>query len=138
MLLSPWDSPGKNAGVGCISSSRGSSPPRARTHASCVSCTAGGFFITAPSGKPHSCWGLHVKQCTFYPSLKRPRRLKLPGCHLLPPAHQEVPSTPSYPWHLLNENPVDILLGKLMSRGRLTKKIHDSVKMRTQKFPFPF
>ena len=30
-------------------SSRGSSPPRDRT---CISCTAGGFFITEPPGKP--------------------------------------------------------------------------------------
>ena len=31
-----WDSPGKNIGVGCISSSRGSSAPRDRTRVSCV------------------------------------------------------------------------------------------------------
>ena len=33
-----WDFPGKNTGVGCISSSRGSSRPRDRTRVSCVSC----------------------------------------------------------------------------------------------------
>ena len=45
------DSPGKNTGVGCISSSRGSSQPRDWTH---VSYTAGGFFTTEPPGKPNS------------------------------------------------------------------------------------
>ena len=35
------DSPGKNTGVGCMPSSRGSSQPRDRTQ---VSCIAGGFF----------------------------------------------------------------------------------------------
>ena len=34
MLLCPWDSPGKETGVGCHSSSRGSSQPRDRTHVS--------------------------------------------------------------------------------------------------------
>ena len=34
-LLCPWDSPGKNIGAGCHSSSRGSSQPRDRM---CVSC----------------------------------------------------------------------------------------------------
>ena len=33
-LLCPWGSPGKNAGVGCMPSSRGSSPFRDRTHVS--------------------------------------------------------------------------------------------------------
>ena len=37
-LLCPWDSPGRNAGVGCTSLSRGSSWPRDRTRVSCVSC----------------------------------------------------------------------------------------------------
>ena len=32
--------------------SRGSSLPRNRTHVSCVSCLAGGFFTTEPPGKP--------------------------------------------------------------------------------------
>ena len=36
-----WDSPGKNTGVGCHTSSRGSSWPRDWTQ---VSCIAGGFF----------------------------------------------------------------------------------------------
>ena len=33
-------------------SSRGSSPPRDPTLISCVSCTAGGFFMAEPPGKP--------------------------------------------------------------------------------------
>ena len=37
-----------------ISYSRGSSWPRDRIHVSCVSCIAGGFFTTEPSGKPDS------------------------------------------------------------------------------------
>ena len=39
-----WDCPGKNAGVGCTFSSRGSSQPREWTHTSCVSCIAAGSF----------------------------------------------------------------------------------------------
>ena len=35
-----------------ISSSRGSSQPRDRTHVSRSSCDAGGFFITEPPGNP--------------------------------------------------------------------------------------
>ena len=35
---SPWNFPGKNTGVGCISFSRGSSQPRDGTHISWVSC----------------------------------------------------------------------------------------------------
>ena len=42
-LLCPWDSPGKNTGVGSIPSSRGSSQPRDQTQASCI---AGGFFTS--------------------------------------------------------------------------------------------
>ena len=37
-----------------ISSSRGSSRPREQTLVSFISCIAGGFFITEPSGKPLS------------------------------------------------------------------------------------
>ena len=37
-LLSPWDSPGKNTGVGCHCLLQGSSRPRDRTRVSCVSC----------------------------------------------------------------------------------------------------
>ena len=35
-LLQPWDSPGKNAKVGCHFFSRGSSQPRDRTQVSCI------------------------------------------------------------------------------------------------------
>ena len=35
-----------------ISSSRGSSQPRDRTHVSCISTLAGLFFTTEPLGKP--------------------------------------------------------------------------------------
>ena len=44
-LLCPWDSPGKNTGVGCHFLLRGSSPPRDQTRVFCVSCIAGRFFI---------------------------------------------------------------------------------------------
>ena len=37
-LLCPWNSPGKNTRVGCISFSRGSFQPRDRTCVPCVSC----------------------------------------------------------------------------------------------------
>ena len=45
-LPCPWDSPGKNTGVGCLPSSRGSSPPRDWTCISYVSCIGRwGFFF---------------------------------------------------------------------------------------------
>ena len=50
-VLCPWDSPGKNTGMGCHSSSRGSSRPRDRTCISCVSVSAGGFFTTSATGE---------------------------------------------------------------------------------------
>ena len=40
-MVCPWNSPGKNTGVGCHSFSRGSSQPRDWTQ---VSCIAGRFF----------------------------------------------------------------------------------------------
>jgi len=40
-LLSPWNSPGKNTAVGCLSSSRRSSWPKDPTQISCVSCIGG-------------------------------------------------------------------------------------------------
>ena len=50
LLLCPWDSPGKNTGVGCHVLLQEISQPRDQTH---VSCTAGGFFIpTEQPGKP--------------------------------------------------------------------------------------
>ena len=41
------DSPGKNTGVGCMPSSRGSSQPKDLTHISYVSCMAGRFSTTS-------------------------------------------------------------------------------------------
>ena len=51
-VLCPWDIPGKNTGVGCISSSRGTSWSRDGICISCVSCIAGRFFTVEPLGKP--------------------------------------------------------------------------------------
>ena len=45
----PWDSPGKDTGVGCLPFSGGSSSPRAWTHFSCIAVR---FFTTEPPGKP--------------------------------------------------------------------------------------
>ena len=42
-LLCPWNSPGKNTGVGCHFLLR---------NWTCISCTAGRFFTTEPLGKP--------------------------------------------------------------------------------------
>ena len=41
---------------GAISSSRGSSWPRDRTHVSCIFCTAGRFFTTEPNREPDLTW----------------------------------------------------------------------------------
>ena len=49
-LLCPWDFPSKNTGVGCHSSSRGSSQPRDLTCVSCISCTAVGLFYHWATG----------------------------------------------------------------------------------------
>ena len=43
----PWDSPGKNAGMGCHALLQGSSLPRLRTHFSMSPALAGGFFTTS-------------------------------------------------------------------------------------------
>ena len=48
-LLYPWDSPGKDTGVGCHALLQRSSWLRDRTHISCLSCIAGGFFTTEPT-----------------------------------------------------------------------------------------
>ena len=47
----PGDSPGKNTGGGCLSSSRRSSRPRDRTHISYISMLAAGSLALAPPGK---------------------------------------------------------------------------------------
>ena len=46
-LLCPWDSPGKNTGVGGHALLRGSYRPRDWAHVSCVPCMAGGFSTTS-------------------------------------------------------------------------------------------
>ena len=49
-LGSPWNSPGKNTGVDCLSFSRGSSWPRDWI---CISCFTGRIFLPPePPGKP--------------------------------------------------------------------------------------
>ena len=50
-LLHPWDSPGKDTGVGCIPFSRGSSWPRDRIW---VSHIAGRFFTIWATKKPQA------------------------------------------------------------------------------------
>ena len=52
-LLCPWDSPGKNTGVGCRALLQGSSQPKDRTPILCSSCTAGRFFTSEP-------WRKHI------------------------------------------------------------------------------
>ena len=47
-LLCPWDSPGKNTGVGCHFLLQGSSQPRDRTQ---VSCIVGRFFAIWATGE---------------------------------------------------------------------------------------
>ena len=68
-LLCPWNSPGKNTGMGSHSLFWGSSRPRDRTQ---VFCIAGRFFFTAlqgdsllfePLGK--SLWGVNILQLSF-------------------------------------------------------------------------
>ena len=62
-LLSPWDFPGKNIGVDCISFSRGSSRPRNRTH---VCCIAGRFFITCTMLLQSICFQIsQFKHCSI-------------------------------------------------------------------------
>ena len=51
-FLYPWDSLGKNTGVGYHALLQRISQPRDWAHVSCVSCTTGRFFTSEPSGKP--------------------------------------------------------------------------------------
>ena len=51
-LLCPWDSPGKNAGVGCQSLLQGIFPTQG---SNLRLLNAGGFFTTEPLRKPFSC-----------------------------------------------------------------------------------
>ena len=52
-LFCPWNSPGKNTGVGFHVLSRGFSWPRDQTRISCGSCIVGGFFTTEALRNPH-------------------------------------------------------------------------------------
>ena len=54
-LLCPWDSPGKNTGVGSHFLLQGIFPYRDQIHISCVSCIAGRFFTHWAIGKD-LCW----------------------------------------------------------------------------------
>ena len=51
-LLCPWDSPGKNTGVGCHVLLQGIFQPRDHTLISCSSCTAGSFFTAGKEESP--------------------------------------------------------------------------------------
>ena len=53
-LLCPWDSPGKNTGVGCHALRQGIFKPKNQNHVSCVSCITRGFFTTEPPRTPTS------------------------------------------------------------------------------------
>ena len=51
-LLWPWDSPGKNTGVGCHALLRGMFLTRGSTRVSCMaSCIGGGFFTVRATGE---------------------------------------------------------------------------------------
>ena len=52
-LLSPWDSPGKNTGEGCISCSRGSSQPRDDNFISGIFCAGRWILFLWLLGKSH-------------------------------------------------------------------------------------
>ena len=52
-----------------ISTSRGYSQPRDRTHDSCIACAAGGFFTTEPPGKPWTNQSTVFKNSVVYKSL---------------------------------------------------------------------
>ena len=53
--LCPWDSPGKNTGMGCHSLSRESSRPRDQNQ---VSCIAGRFFIIWATREAQDYWSV--------------------------------------------------------------------------------
>ena len=50
-LLCPWNSPGKNTGVGCHSLLQGTFPTQGSKSSLLI---AGRFFTAEPSGKPHT------------------------------------------------------------------------------------
>ena len=51
-LVCPWDSPGKNTGVGCHALLQGIFPTRNQAHVSCVSCVGSWVPSPVPLGKP--------------------------------------------------------------------------------------
>ena len=68
--------PGKNTGLGSISSSNGSSQPRDQTCICCFPALAGGFFTTEPPEKKHNdeqnvlfiVWGTNcLERCALWP-----------------------------------------------------------------------
>ena len=61
-LLCPWDSPGKNTGVGCHFLHRGSSRPKDWTMVSCVSCI-GGQILLPLRHLENSAWSLVNISC---------------------------------------------------------------------------
>ena len=65
-------SPGKNTGVGCMPSSRGSPQPRDRAHISRGSCIAGGFFYRRAPGRS-------IFSSVSGPSAQAPRMTLPPG-----------------------------------------------------------
>ena len=73
-LLCPWDSPGKNTGVGCHFLSTGDlSCPGIKP---AVLALAGGFFTIEPSGKPEiKFWGVCVSRSVVSDSLQSARLL---------------------------------------------------------------
>ena len=73
-LLCPWDSLGKNTGVGWCALLQGSSWPRDRTCFSCISCIAGGFLTT---------WETHWAELYFFKLCRR----KMEGSHSVSDSH---------------------------------------------------
>ena len=65
-------------------SSRGSSPPRDRTHISCMSCIAGGFFTAESLGKPPEDGLLNLSIATWLCQRASVRKLRPPPtpCHI--------------------------------------------------------
>ena len=51
--LCPWDSPGKNTGVGCHASSSKSSHPGIEPRSLCLPALAGTFFTTGATSLPY-------------------------------------------------------------------------------------
>ena len=51
-LLCPWDSPGKNTGVGCHPPLRDLPHPGNKSTSLLSPALAGGFFTTSTTGKP--------------------------------------------------------------------------------------